>query len=262
MSFPQPFNLDGKVAIVTGAAGGLGVAFAEAMAEAGADVVCADINPQGLEETVGKITKIGRKAVAVICDVSKEADVVRMVKETVDTFGRLDILFNNAGIADPRLSGAPMLMHEYATEWWNGVLAIDLQGVFYCSREALKIMVKQKSGKIINIASIWGLAGSSSIMPIPAYTAAKGAVVNLTRELGLEYAAMGINVNAICPGFYVTNLGGYDNPEFVKAATEFTPIKKLAYPHDIKGIAIFLASQASDYICGQMIVADGGISAK
>jgi len=262
MSFPQPFNLDGKVAIVTGAAGGLGVAFAEAMAEAGADVACVDINPQGLEETVGKITKIGRKAVAVICDVSKEADVVRMVKETVDTLGRLDILFNNAGIADPKLSGAPMLMHEYATEWWNGVLAVDLQGVFYCSREALKIMVKQKSGKIINIASIWGLAGSSSIMPIPAYTAAKGAVVNLTRELGLEYAAMGINVNAICPGFYVTNLGGYDDPEFVKTATEFTPIKKLAYPQDIKGIAILLASQASDYMCGQMIVADGGISAK
>jgi len=262
MSFPQPFNLDGKVAIVTGAAGGLGVAFAEAMAEAGADVVCVDINPQGLEEMVGKITKIGRKAVSVICDVSKEADVVRMVKETVDTLGRLDILFNNAGIADPKLSGAPMLMHEYATEWWNGVLAVDLQGVFYCSREALKIMVKQKSGKIINIASIWGLAGSSSIMPIPAYTAAKGAVVNLTRELGLEYAPMGINVNAICPGFYITNLGGYDNPDFVATATAFTPSGRLANPEEIKGVAIFLASQASDYICGQMIVADGGISAK
>ena len=262
MSFPQPFNLDGKVAIVTGAAGGLGAAFAEAMAEAGADVVCADINHQGLEETVGKIKKIGRKAVAVICDVSKEADVVRMVKETVDTFGRLDILFNNAGIADPKLSGAPMLMHEYATEWWNGVLAVDLQGVFYCAREALKVMVRQKSGKIINIASIWGLAGSSSIMPIPAYTAAKGAVVNLTRELGLEYAPMGINVNAICPGFYITNLGGYDNPDFVATATAFTPSGRLANPEEIKGVAIFLASQASDYICGQMIVADGGISAK
>ena len=262
MSFPQPFNLDGKVAVVTGAGGGLGVAFAEAMAEAGADVACAGRSAKGLEETVGKITKIGRKAIAVVCDVSKEADVVRMVKETVDTFGRLDILFNNAGIADPRLSGAPMLLHEYATEWWNGVLAIDLQGVFYCAREALKVMVRQKSGKIINIASIWGLTGSSSIMPIPAYCAAKGGVVNLTREIGLEYAPLGINVNVLCPGFYVTDLGGYDDPNFVDLITKFTPSGRVAYPNELKGVAIFLASQASDYMYGQMIVTDGGVSAK
>jgi len=262
MKFPQPFNLDGKVAVVTGASRGLGVAFAEAMAEAGADVVCAGRNVQGLENTVEKVKKIGREGIAVVCDVSKEADVVRMVKETVDTLGRLDILFNNAGIADPKLSGAPMLMHEYATEWWNGVLAVDLQGVFYCAREALKVMVRQKSGKIINIASIWGLVGSSSIMPIPAYCAAKGAVVNLTRELGLEYAPLGINVNVLCPGFYVSDLGGYDDPNFVDLITKFIPSGRVAYPNELKGVAIFLASQASDYMYGQMIVTDGGISAK
>jgi NAD(P)-dependent dehydrogenase (short-subunit alcohol dehydrogenase family) len=262
MIFPQPFNLAGKVAVVTGAADGLGVAFAKAMAEAGADVVCADINAKGLEETVEKVKKIGREGIAVGCDVSKEADVVRMVKETVDTLGRLDILFNNAGIADPKLSGAPKLMHEYVTEWWNGVLAVDLQGVFYCAREALKVMVRQKSGKIINIASMWGLAGSSSIIPLPAYCAAKGAVVNLTRELGLEYAPLGINVNALCPGFYVTNLGGYEDPNFVDMINKFIPSGRVAYPDELKGIAIFLASQASDYMCGQMIVMDGGISAK
>ena len=156
------------------------------------------------------------------------------------------------------------MVHEYPTDQWNQVLAVDLQGVFYCSREALKVMVKQKSGKIINIASIWGLFGSSSIMPIPAYNAAKGAVVNLTREMGLEYAALGINVNAICPGFYLTRLAGgaYDNPEFVNAVTAFTPIGRVADPDELKGTAIFLASAASDYICGQMLVADGGVTAK
>jgi NAD(P)-dependent dehydrogenase (short-subunit alcohol dehydrogenase family) len=259
VKFPKPFNLDGKVAAVTGAASGLGVAFAEAMAEAGADVACADINVKGLEETVEKVKRTGQKAIAIRCDVSKEEDVKRMMEKTVETFGRVDILFNNAGIAEEN----PKPLHEYTTEEWNRILAVDLQGVFFCAREALKIMVKQKSGKIINIASVWGLAGSSSVMPVPAYNAAKGAVVNLTRELGLEYAAMGINVNAICPGFYRTNLGGgSDDPEFVHSVEEFVPAGKMADPDDLKGTAIYLASEASDYMCGQMIVTDGGILAK
>lgn len=259
MSYPKPFNLDGRVALVTGAANGLGVAFAEAMAEAGAAVACADIDGEGLKKTVKKMEEIGRKALAVICDVSKEEEVQRMMKATVEAFGRLDILFNNAGIAEEM----PKPLHEYTTEEWNRILAVDLQGVFFCAREGLKIMVKQKSGKIINIASIYGLAGSSSIMPIPAYAAAKGAVVNLTRELGLEYAPLGINVNAICPGFYRTKLGGgSDDPDFVKAVREFVPMGKMAEPEDLKGTAIYLASSASDYMCGQMIVTDGGILAK
>jgi NAD(P)-dependent dehydrogenase (short-subunit alcohol dehydrogenase family) len=259
MSYPKPFNLDGKIALVTGAANGLGVAFAEGMAEAGATVVCADIDAEGLKKTIKKIEEIGQKALAVICDVSKEEEVKKMIKATVDTFGRLDILFNNAGIAEE----VPKPLHEYTTEEWNRILAVDLQGVFLCAREGLKIMVKQMSGKIINIASIYGLAGSSSIMAIPAYAAAKGAVVNLTRELGLEYAPMGINVNAICPGFYRTKLGGgSDDPDFVKAVKEFVPMGRMAEPEDLKGTAIYLASSASDYMCGQMIVTDGGILAK
>jgi NAD(P)-dependent dehydrogenase (short-subunit alcohol dehydrogenase family) len=260
MQFPKMFDLNGKVAVVTGAASGLGIAFSEAMAEAGADVVCSDIDVKGLEITVEKVKKIGRKAIAIACDVSKEDQVVNMVNKTVEAFGHLDILFNNAGIAD----ATPTMVHEYPTDQWNQVMAVDLQGVFYCSREALKVMVKQKSGKIINIASIWGLFGASSIMPIPAYNAAKGAVVNLTREMGLEYATLGINVNAICPGFYVTRLAGgaYDNPDFVKAVTAFTPAGRLAGADELKGAAIFLASAASDFICGQMLVTDGGVTAK
>jgi NAD(P)-dependent dehydrogenase (short-subunit alcohol dehydrogenase family) len=259
MTFPKPFNLEGKVALVTGAASGLGVAFAEAMAEAGADVSCADINGEGLDETVSKIQKMGKKAVAIICDVTREEAVKGMMKKTMDTFGRLDILFNNAGIAEE----TEKPLHEYATEEWNRILAVDLQGVFYCAREALKIMVKQKSGKVINIASTWGLTGSSGLFPVPAYNAAKGAVVNLTRELGLEYAHLGVNVNAICPGFYRTALGGgSDDPDFVKAVQGYVPMGRMAEPEELKGTAIYMASEASDYMCGQVVVLDGGINAK
>lgn len=260
MGFPEPFSLEGKVAIVTGAASGLGVEFSVAMAEAGADVVGADVDKEGLEGTMERVRKIGRRAISVQCDVAKEEDVKAMIDTTIETFGRLDILFNNAGIAEEK----PKLLHEFTTEEWDRILSIDLQGVFYCAREALKHMVKQKSGKIINIASIWGIAGSSSIMPIPAYNAAKGAVVNLTRELGLEYAPFGINVNCICPGFFFSRLAGgaYDDPDFVKAASSFTPIGRIADAAEIRGLAIFLASKASDYICGENIVIDGGVLAK
>ncbi|MGD0230611.1 MAG: glucose 1-dehydrogenase [Syntrophorhabdales bacterium] len=254
------FELDGKVAVVTGAAMGLGAAFAEAMAEAGADVVCADIDAKGTEETVAKIERMGRKAIAVLCDVSKEDNCIRLMEKTVETFGRLDILFNNAGVVEPE----PKLLHEFTTEAWNGVLAVDLQGVFYCAREALKIMVKQKSGKIINISSIFGLAGSAHLFPVPAYNTAKGAVANLTRELGLEYAPLGINVNAICPGFFLTNIGGgnsYD-PEFDKMVSGFTPMGRQAQAEELKGAAIFLASAASNFMCGHLLVVDGGAMAK
>jgi len=258
MSLPQPFNLDGRVAVVTGAASGLGIEFSEAMAEAGADVVCSDVNEGACEETAERVRGLGRDALAVRCDVSKEDDVKAIVERAVERFGAVDVLFNNAGIAD----AAPV--HEYPTENWHQVIDVDLHGVYYCARECLKVMVGQGSGKIINIASIWGLAGASSVFPIPAYNAAKGAVVNLTRELGLEYATQGIQVNAICPGFFRSRLAGgaYDDPDFVSAITEFTPIKRVAEASEIRGAAIFVASAASENMTGQMLVLDGGVLAK
>ena len=258
MSLPHPFNLDGRVAVVTGAASGLGIEFSEAMAEAGADVVCSDVNEGACEETAERVRGLGRDALAVRCDVSKEDDVKAMVERTVERFGRVDVLFNNAGIAD----AAPV--HEYPTENWHQVIDVDLHGVYYCARECLKVMVGQGSGKIINIASIWGLAGASSVFPIPAYNAAKGAVVNLTRELGLEYATQGIQVNAICPGFFRSRLAGgaCDDPDFVSAITEFTPMKRVAEASEIRGAAIFVASAASENMTGQMLVLDGGVLAK
>jgi NAD(P)-dependent dehydrogenase (short-subunit alcohol dehydrogenase family) len=252
------FDLTGKVALITGAGGGLGREFAEVMAEAGADVVGADIDLASAEATAGRVEQIGRAALAVRCDVARHTEVVAMVRATTARFGHLDILFNNAGIADP----SPAPVHEFDLDGWHRVLDVDLNGVFYCAREALRVMVPQGSGKIVNIASMWGLAGGSSVFPVPAYNAAKGAVVNLTRELGLEYATLGIQVNALCPGFYRTNLGAYDDPEFLAAVTGFTPMRRVADAREIRGPALFLASPASDYMTGQTLVVDGGCMAK
>jgi NAD(P)-dependent dehydrogenase (short-subunit alcohol dehydrogenase family) len=254
------FSLDGKVALVTGAGSGLGRQFCEVMAEAGADVACADIDEESATVTAAAVAGLGRQGIAIRCDVTAEAQVEAMVTRTVEGLGRLDILFNNAGIADPQA----LQLHDYPTANWRAVLDVDLDGVFFCAREALKVMVAQQSGKIINIASIWGLAGSSSLFPALAYNAAKGAVVNLTRELGLEYARQGIQVNALCPGFYRTNLsrGAIDDPQVRDTITAFIPMGRIAEAAEIKGPALFLASPASDYMTGQTLVADGGCLAK
>lgn len=152
------FSLDGKVALVTGAGSGLGRQFCEVLAEAGADVACADIDEEPARATAAAVGNLGRHGIAIGCDVTAEAQVQAMVTRTVEVLGRLDILFNNAGIADPQA----LLLHEYPTANWRAVLDVDLDGVFFCAREALTVMAAQQSGKIINIASIWGLAGSSS----------------------------------------------------------------------------------------------------
>jgi NAD(P)-dependent dehydrogenase (short-subunit alcohol dehydrogenase family) len=230
------FSCRDKVALVTGAASGLGFMFAEAMAEAGADVACADIDVDGLTDTVHAVNALGRRAIAIRCDVADEEQVKQMVADTVEAFGTIDILFNNAGIG-PR--SRPV--HELATEDWKKVIDIDLHGAF------------------------WGLTGSSSVTPNPAYNAAKGALVNLTREMGLCYAPYGINVNAICPGFIKTNIGGKnasEDTELLEKTLRWIPMGRVGMPRELKGLAILLASDASSYMCGDLIVVDGGIVAK
>ncbi|RTL50629.1 MAG: glucose 1-dehydrogenase [Rhodocyclaceae bacterium] len=256
----EQFSLKGKVAVVTGAGSGLGLAFAEAMAEAGASVVCADISGAGAEHAANRVATLGASAIPVTCDVAEEGDVARLFADAVEKFGRVDIAIANAGIADPN----PSLLHEYATKDWKRVMAVNLDGVFHTNRAALSQMMKQGAGKIINIASMWGLAGAATVVPIPAYTATKGAVVNLTRELALEYAAHNIQVNAICPGFFRTRIANNacDDPDFIAATTAFTPMGRIAEPDEIKGAVVYLASSASNFVTGSMLVIDGGCAAR
>ncbi len=255
MSASEIFSVAGKVAFVTGAGSGLGREMAVAMSENGAMVACFDINAEGLAKTKALL---GDDAMTFVGDVADEDAIDAAFADCVKQFGSANIVFANAGIGDPE----PGPMHEYLTENWRRVLDVNLNGVFNTNRAALRHMVKQGAGKIINTASMWGLAGSSSVFPLPAYNATKGAVVNLTRELGLQYATENIQVNAICPGFFRTELGPYEGPEFMSAITNFTPMNRVADAAEIKGTALYLASSASDFVTGTALVIDGGCMAK
>lgn len=256
------FDLTGKVAVVTGAGSGLGKAIAEAMGEAGAKVVCADINEETAKKTAAYIEGIGSSGIAVKADVSNEAEVKRMVEKTVDVFGRLDILFNIAGI--PHM---PAKIHEFPKEDWDRIIAVNLTGTYLCCKEALKVMIKQKSGKIINMSSTLATRGSKT-GKAPGMCATKGAVNVLTKDMAVAYADMGIQVNALAPGHFQTNIATqlFKDMTYEEAKTmifntsqEDIPMRRIGYPdNDIKGAAIFLASKASDYITGHILAVDGG----
>ena len=256
------FDLTGKIALVTGAGSGLGKAIAEAMGEAGARVVCADINEDTAKKTAAYIEGMGSPAIAVKADVSNEAEVRSMVEITVNTFGSLDILCNIAGV--PHI---PAKVHELPKGDWDRIIAVNLTGTYLCCKEALKIMIKQKSGKIINMSSTIATRGSKT-GKAPGMCATKGAVTVLTEEMAVAYADMGIQVNALAPGSFETNIGTqlfknltYEEVRKIvfNASEEEIPMKRIGIPNnDIKGAAIFLASKASDYITGHILAVDGG----
>jgi NAD(P)-dependent dehydrogenase (short-subunit alcohol dehydrogenase family) len=255
------FKLDGKVALVTGGGSGLGEAFAEAMVEAGAAVVVADINLESATQVAKRLSQEnpGSQVISLAVDVSDETQVREMVDTTVARLGRLDIVFANAGIAPytPAVPKTPL-------EIWNQTLAINLTGVFLTAREAARVMIQQgQGGKIINTASVYGQVGSFS--PNHAYTAAKGGVVNLTRDLAVALAPHKINVSAIAPAFVRTNLaGGFLKSDaaqakpFLDEIIRRTPLGRLAEASEFKGIALYLASAASDYLTGETVAVDGG----
>jgi len=249
------FSLKAKVAVVTGASSGLGVTFAKALAEVGANVVLAARRLDKLNEVADEITSLGVKAKPVQCDVSNPDQVQSLVDETVRTFGRLDILVNNAGVA--AMSPAT----EIPVEEWNRVVAVNLTGTFLCARTAARQMIKKGGGKMINIASIYGAVGD--VFPAAPYYATKGAVINLTRDLAVEWAPFKVNVNAIAPGFFPSEMteGIFKDPHYLEYINKQTPLGRVGDPEDLKGATVFLASPASDYVTGQTIFVDGGWTA-
>jgi NAD(P)-dependent dehydrogenase (short-subunit alcohol dehydrogenase family) len=252
------FDLTGKTAVVTGAGSGLGRAMAEAMGEAGARVACVDIDAGRARETSDKIRTLDVDSIFLACDVTSEKEVVEAFRSIVTEFGRVDILFNNAGIPGPNVQ-----LHQVSLEEWNRVISVDLTGIFLCAKEAVKIMLEQRSGKIINTGSLWSFRGGFPLLPVPPYHAAKGGVISLTREMALEYAKDGITVNAIVPGFFDTNISTRLRDEnFYKAVVSSIPIGRVGMPEDMKGTALFLASEASDYLTGAAIPVDGGYMSK
>lgn len=256
------FDLSGKVTLITAGGRGLGREYCEAMAEFGADVACADIDMGRAQETVELIKKFGHRAIAIEADVSKIDQVERMVKQTLGEFGTIDILFNNAGIVNPMKR-----LHEVAIEDWERVIAVNLTGMFLCMRTVLPIMLKQKRGSIINIASVAGMVALSPEMGYTnadAYGASKAGVIGLTRHAAVAYAKDGIRINAIAPGAHLTWPLSHTREEMeniIKKLSNFIPMGRVGDPSELKGLAVYLASDASSYVTGQTFVHDGGITA-
>lgn len=251
------YNFEGAVALVTGAAQGMGVATAKAFARAGASVVLADVSTKGLQLAKEEIAKIGAKVLTVQCDVSDEIQVKALIDETVTTFGRLDAAYNNAGINTVGIPSADVSMADY-----NRIVSINLNGVWYCMQHELRWMIKQGSGTIVNCSSIGGMVGAQGRAP---YSATKHGIVGLTQSAALDYASQGIRVNAVSPGMIDTPMadvvtGGYRDMlgEMVKAV----PMGKLGIAEDIANAVLWLCSDGSNYIIGQVVAVDGGFLAK
>lgn len=256
MRASEVFSVAGKVAFVTGAAQGLGRAMAETLAVNGARVALFDRDAAGLERLAAALTARGARVIACAGDVTDGAAVEAAVAATVEAFGRLDICIANAGISDPDRA----VLHRTSPEGWARVVEVNLNGVFHTTRAALGRMVAQGAGKVICVASMWGLAAPAALQPRPAYAATKGAVVNLVRELALEYARTGIQVNAICPGFFRTETRPRDADQEA-AFNAFTPMGRVAEAGEIAGTVLYLASSASDFVTGTTLVIDGGVLA-
>jgi NAD(P)-dependent dehydrogenase (short-subunit alcohol dehydrogenase family) len=247
------FDLTGETAIVTGGGQGIGQAITLALAEAGADVVVVQRHLDVAEETAQMVTKLGRKALALKCDVSKESDVENLVKTTMQKFGRLDIMVNNAGIT----------FHTPSTDMtdaeWQWVIGTNLSGVFYGMKHAAREMLKKKKGSIINVSSISGLIAVRPQSQL-AYDTSKGGVISATRRCAVEWATQGVRVNTIAPGYVRTPLlEPYLEPgKYGQDWPKMTPMGRLGELWEMKGLAVFLASKASTYMTGSVVVIDGG----
>lgn len=251
MKILDKFKLNGKVALVTGASGGLGAAMAKGLAEAGADVVCHCRNDGEAAETCAFIESAGRRTASVAGDMSDKDVPNRLINEVLEKLGRIDILVNNAGM----IRRTPAV--DFSEEDWSTVLEVNLSSVFRLSQAAGRKMIEQGSGKIVNIASLLSFQGG---ITVPAYTASKSAVAGLTKALANEWAKFNVNVNAIAPGYMETK-----NTTALRAdetrnrqILERIPAGRWGDADDLVGTAVFLSSAASDYVNGHVLVVDGG----
>jgi len=247
------FDLTGKAAIVTGASRGLGQYFARALAAAGADLILTSRHPETLHEFQHEIEALGRRAVALSLDVRDQESIQRMADDAAVHFGQIDILVNNAGcnVRKPAL--------EVTWDDWNLVLDTNLRGTFFVSQAVAPHMIARKYGRIINIGSVTAVAGYAGLGP---YGASRGGIKQLTMSLADDWGVHGITVNCLAPGWFKTaqNAVMYENQEWVRYLCDRIPLKRPGQPRDLDGAIVFLASDASEYITGQTLLVDGGIS--
>ena len=255
MNIRQLLDLSGRVAIITGGSVGLGRQMAEGLAEMGANVALCARKKERCEQAARELQQLGVKTLALGCDVKNPAEVQKLADDVAAHFGRIDILINNAGTS----WGAPV--EEMKLEHWNKVIETNLTGTFLCSQAVGKVMLKQKRGKIINIASVSGLGGAPPELPAIGYHASKGGVITFTKDLACKWALHNIQVNAIAPGWFPTHMSKGVLERYKDFFLERIPMKRFGSDHDLKGAAVFLASDASAFMTGQVLVVDGGQTA-
>jgi NAD(P)-dependent dehydrogenase (short-subunit alcohol dehydrogenase family) len=260
MAAGEMFDLSRRVALVTAGGHGLGREYCTAMAEFGADVVCNDIDQTLANETAEIIKPYGHRTLAIQADASRQVEVDRMVRQAIDEFGHIDILFCNAGIMNPLVP-----LHELSIEAWDRVVEVNLTSMFLCMRAVLPFMLKQGKGSIVSTSSAAGIKAGNAPFSY-CYGATKAGMIGFMRHAAVAYARQGIRINAIAPGLHDTRPVGLKlSPEEVeglkKSVEHSIPMGRFAEPREIRGLAVFLASDASSYVTGQVFGTDGGVTA-
>ena len=248
------FSLGGKTALVTGGGTGIGQGMAIALAQGGADVIVASRNPSHLKDTISQIEILGRKCLGLSVDVRDVSQIYGMVEKSLEVFGKIDILVANAGV------NRRILAVDVSEEDWHYIVDTNLKGAFFTCQAVAKQMIPRKKGKIITIGSLTAFMGYPKVGP---YAACRGGIVQLTKVMAVEWAPYNINVNTVSPGWYNTPLTAavFEDPNWVKRTSHRIPLGRTGTPEDLAGIVVFLASDASDYVTGEMIFVDGGIKA-
>jgi NAD(P)-dependent dehydrogenase (short-subunit alcohol dehydrogenase family) len=248
----ERLSLDGKVVVITGGGTGLGLAMVRALARAGANLCIAGRRPGPIEDAAAEVKSLGRDALAVPTDVTASAEADRLIATTLGHFGHIDVLINNAGAVQENVRKP---LWDISDAEWNLVMNVNLTGAFYCARAVSKSMAERGKGKIVNVASGFGLRAGRDIYM---YCCSKGGMIQLTRVLSFNLARYGITANSIVPGFIPTTSTDSEIRATLPRSGEFLPIGKLGRPEDLGPIAVFLSSDASDYMTGEMFIADGG----